>query len=102
MKMCSQDSVPIVNPGGSTTQFCAGRMLISFFVSRKVIRDVEILKHLNVIVSPLIILGDNGFYPNFLEILVQFGRKPFHDVFHTSQWVVTKLEVRHTAGYCQI
>ena len=65
-----------------------------FFRVTKSIRDVEILKHLDVIVNPLFILGGNGFYPNFLEIIVQFGRKPFHDIFHTSQWVVTKLEVR--------
>ena len=79
------------------TVLCRSYVDQFFSCHEKFIRDVEILKHLNVIVSPLVILGDNGFiYPNFLEFLVQFGRKPFHDVFHTSKWVVTKLEVWHT------
>ena len=105
VKMCSQDSVPIVNPGGSTnvvTVLCRSYVDQFFSCHEKFIRDVEILKHLNMIVSPVVVLGDNGFYPHFLEFLIQFGRKPFHDVFHTPQWVVAKLEVRHTAGYRQV
>ena len=72
-----------------------------FFCVTKSFRDVEILKHLDVIINPLFVLGDDGFRPNFLEVRFQLGCELFHDVFHTPQWVVAKFEVWHRTGYCQ-